>query len=450
EPRRARPNEIWYNVLDQIIGFSQSSCYADYQKGGLLVAHVEKYTKGSVQGLSIHWDRKTENHSNQEIDNERSNLNYDLCEKEGDTLSRMNDRLREVHCLNRKDVKVCSDWVVTLPENLKGTSEKEQREFFEKTYEFLANRYGGEKNVLSANVHKDETTPHMHFAFMPVVWDEKKQREKVSAKEVLTRKDLKTFHQDLDTFLKKEIPHIYKYGILNDKTIGVDTVKDLKKHSLEIEKQKKAMDAEVKIKEKDLERKIQSLDKEFESKKKKLLDLSEQLPQEIKINAKGKEKKTEVVKKGLFKTETITKNTGNWIIGTNELKRVQKMVNAAYMVKRDYERLQSTDLVEENKKLHLQVEGLSNNLKASHQINAELRERNKELHTKIGSLQAHINDLKINVKVLYQQTKKVFKEQFKTFRGLVKNELVGREVEDYFEREHKNEMTKQRGYDMER
>ncbi|WP_213057406.1 cation transporter, partial [Escherichia coli] len=211
-----------------------------------------------------------------------------------------------------------------------------------------------------------------------------------------------------------------------------------------------AMKIENKVKEKDLERKIQSLDKEFESKKKKLLDLSEQLPQEIKINAKGKEKKTEVVKKGLFKTETITKNTGNWIIGTNELKRVQKMVNAAYMVKRDYERLQSTDLVEENKKLHLQVEGLSNNLKASHQINAELRERNKELHTKIGSLQAHINDLKINVKVLYQQTKKVFKEQFKTFRGLVKNELVGREVEDYFEREHKNEMTKQRGYDMER
>ncbi|MBD2790567.1 plasmid recombination protein, partial [Xenorhabdus sp. DI] len=77
---------------------------------------------------------------------------------------------------------------VTLPENLKGISEKEQRKFFEKTYEFLTNRYGGEKNVLSANVHMDETTPHMHFAFMPVVWDEKKQREKVSAKEVLTRK----------------------------------------------------------------------------------------------------------------------------------------------------------------------------------------------------------------------------------------------------------------------
>ncbi|HDR7738400.1 TPA: plasmid recombination protein [Bacillus thuringiensis] len=215
------------------------------------MAHVEKYAKGNVQGLSNHWDRKTENHSNPDIDNERSHLNYDLCEKEGDTLSRMKDRLGKVHCMNRKDVKVCADWVVTLPENLKSISEKEQREFFEKTYEFLSNRYGGEKNVLSANVHNDETTPHMHFAFMPVVWDEKKQREKVCANDVLTRKELKTFHQDLDKFLKREIPHIYKEGILNDKTIGVDTVKDLKKHSEEIKRQKEEMitemTAEVKV-----------------------------------------------------------------------------------------------------------------------------------------------------------------------------------------------------------
>ncbi|MBG9516627.1 hypothetical protein ABE47_32370 [Bacillus thuringiensis] len=209
------------------------------------MAHVQKYTKGNVQGLSNHWERKTEKHSNLDIDKERSDSNYDLCQKEGDTLSRMQQRLHEVHCLNRKDVKVCADWVVTLPENLKGISEKEQREFFEKTYEFLTNRYGGEKNVLSANVHMDETTPHMHFAFMPVVWDEKKQREKVCANDVLTRKELKTFHQDLDKFLKQEIPHIYKEGILNDKTIGVDTVKDLKKHSDEIQRQKEQQKADA-------------------------------------------------------------------------------------------------------------------------------------------------------------------------------------------------------------
>lgn len=50
---------------------------------------------------------------------------------------------------------------------------------------------------------------------------------------------------------QREIPHIYKEGILNDKTIGVDTVKDLKKHSEEIKRQKEEMitemTAEVKV-----------------------------------------------------------------------------------------------------------------------------------------------------------------------------------------------------------
>ncbi|WP_438672212.1 hypothetical protein, partial [Serratia marcescens] len=72
-------------------------------------------------------------------------------------------------------------------------------------------------------------------------------------------------------------------GILNDKTIGVDTVKDLKRYSEEIQKQKDVMDAEVKVKERELEGKIQSLDKELESKKNEFLNLSEALPSKINI-----------------------------------------------------------------------------------------------------------------------------------------------------------------------
>ncbi|MGM3026308.1 MobV family relaxase, partial [Bacillus cereus group sp. BC309] len=108
-----------------------------------------------------------------------------------------------------------------------------------------------------------------------------------------------------------------------------------------------------------LERKIQSLDKEFESKKKKLLDLSEQLPQEIKINAKGKEKKTEVVKTGFLKSETVTTETGNWIVSDSEMRRMQKVLSDANFVKEDYERLQRTDLVKENKELHDRVDSLA-------------------------------------------------------------------------------------------
>lgn len=211
------------------------------------MAHVAKYTRGAINGLTNHWDRKTENHSNKDIDNERTYLNYDLCEKEGDTLTRLQERLDQVYCLNRKDVNICADWVVTLPKSLSEKRTDEQRRFFEETYAFLCERYGGERNVLSANVHNDESTPHMHFAFLPVAWDPKKYRERVSAKIVVNRSDLRTFHDDLDAHLKQKIPHIYREGILNDKTIGLDTVEDIKRHSKQIQAIKNEQTADLKV-----------------------------------------------------------------------------------------------------------------------------------------------------------------------------------------------------------
>ncbi|WP_414840403.1 MobV family relaxase [Carnobacterium sp. TMP28] len=211
------------------------------------MAHVQKFTRGNLNGLSIHLDRKTDHHSNEEIDPTKTYLNIDLCQKEGDTLSRLNDRLKEVYCMKRDDVKVGCSWIVTLPKHLKEQTESDQQAFFEKTYAFLSERYGGEKNVLSAQVHLDETTPHLHFVFMPVVWDEKKQREKVSAKEVLNRNDLQKFHGELDTFLKKELPTIYKDGILNGETIELDSVKEIKKYAKQIQEKKDHLSKELEL-----------------------------------------------------------------------------------------------------------------------------------------------------------------------------------------------------------
>ncbi|MBD2813106.1 mob protein, partial [Xenorhabdus sp. Vera] len=106
------------------------------------------------------------------------------------------------------------------------------------------------------------------------------------------------------------------------------------KYSEEIQKQKDDMDAEFKGHEQKFEKQIQSVDKELKSKKNEFLNLSKALPQKMNIKVKGKEK--EIVKTGLFKSEL--KETGNWIVGMSELKRVQGIVNAAYVVKKDYER----------------------------------------------------------------------------------------------------------------
>src|SRR5699024_11584119 len=107
--------------------------------------------------------------------------------------------------------------------------------------DFLSERYGKE-HLLDGVVPIDEPTTHKHFAYMAVKYDEKREREKVSAKEVLNRNEVKSYHQDVDNHLKERIPQIYQKGVLNDKTIGVEDVPTLKKHSKEIERLNKVMD----------------------------------------------------------------------------------------------------------------------------------------------------------------------------------------------------------------
>ncbi|UVW17443.1 MobV family relaxase [Leuconostoc citreum] len=193
------------------------------------MAHLKKNTRGAVPGLAVHFERKTDHHTNKEIDVSKSYLNQDLMADGSDMLSRFNARLNDVYCMKRDDVKALATWIVTLPEELAEAPYEQQSAFFDATTNFLNERYGQE-NAVAAVVHYDETTPHLHYAFVPVVFDNKKSRYKVSAKEVLTRHDLQTFHEDLDQDLKKVLP-FYEKGILNHKTLPFENVAEIKKYN---------------------------------------------------------------------------------------------------------------------------------------------------------------------------------------------------------------------------
>ena len=193
------------------------------------MAHLKKNTRGAVPGLSVHFERKTDHHTNKEIDVAKTYLNQDLISDGSDMLSRFNERLNDVYCMKRDDVKALATWIVTLPEALSEVPYEQQSAFFEATKQFLDDRYGQE-NAVAAVVHYDETTPHLHYAFVPVVFDAKKERYKVSAKEVLTRHDLQTFHDDLDQNLKAVLP-FYEQGILNHKTLPFENVAEIKKYN---------------------------------------------------------------------------------------------------------------------------------------------------------------------------------------------------------------------------
>lgn len=199
------------------------------------MANVTKYTKAGCGHMFAHYERaKGENgkyiqFGNTNIDTEKTHQNYNLAPSreisQGDFVRQ---RCGEVYCFNRKDVKVMCSWIVTAPDGIAGT--EHEREFFEKTYSFLDDMYGQE-NVVSAYVHKDEVTPHIHFAFVPVVPDEKRG-QKVSAKECITRAKLKMFHDDLDKYLEREMPGRYQGGILNEATKeGNKSIEELKRES---------------------------------------------------------------------------------------------------------------------------------------------------------------------------------------------------------------------------
>ena len=80
-----------------------------------------------LQGILKDTKKKMENISNpgnQDIDIEKTRLNYNLAE-EKNQLEFIKKRTSEIRCLNRKDINVMCDWVVTLPEKIKTQEEQE-------------------------------------------------------------------------------------------------------------------------------------------------------------------------------------------------------------------------------------------------------------------------------------------------------------------------------------
>lgn len=194
------------------------------------MASVQKFAAGAVRNELRHNARQIRHNSNRDIVPELSCHNYDLtpARKVTDPYLYYRQRLSEVYCYNRSDVKTAAGWIITCPQEL--TDGVQQRAFFEATARFLTERYG-EANVLQICVHCDEGKwapvtdrwgnvicgddgtpitervcgqPHLHFVFMPVVPDRSEkhpQTEKICAKEVLNKAELQHFHVDLQAYL---------------------------------------------------------------------------------------------------------------------------------------------------------------------------------------------------------------------------------------------------------
>ena len=209
------------------------------------MAHLQKFTRSSAAHILGHCEREKSEHgeflkyrTSSDIDTSKTHMNIDLYEHDGRSAhQRLSNRLKEVHVLQRKDVNVLCDWVVTLPSELLHRSRESIKAFFESTKEFLDSRYGKENNV-SCNVHMDEATPHLHYCFVPVKYDDKKEKYKVSAKEVVNRSDLNSFHVDLEDHLHQQIglPKGLIHSGITEQQGGNKSIHELKSELSSLEK----------------------------------------------------------------------------------------------------------------------------------------------------------------------------------------------------------------------
>ena len=172
-----------------------------------------KYKSENLKGIYRHNERKNTNYSNKNIDKDKSYLNYSLKSPQF-TYEKEFQRIRKEYNL-KGQIKTVSnivcEYIITSDKAFFETiGEVETRRYFETAYKFVCNYKDlGEQYILSAKVHMDEETPHMHLVFIPVVHTKDKKGndiDKIACSEFWKSKD--SYRQLQDSF--------YNYMVANN------------------------------------------------------------------------------------------------------------------------------------------------------------------------------------------------------------------------------------------
>lgn len=166
-----------------------------------LVARMQKMKAGNLVGMGNHNQRLTDNHLNKEIDTERLYLNYDLANRtdnyKTDIQQFINDNKFSSRAV-RKDAVLINEWIITSNNQFfKDKDDKEIKDFFDTAKSYFADKFCDE-NIRYAQVHLDETTPHMHLGIVPF-----NAENKLSAKTVFNRQALQAVQDELPKYLNE-------------------------------------------------------------------------------------------------------------------------------------------------------------------------------------------------------------------------------------------------------
>lgn len=227
--------------------------------------HIQSFGRSAVGQIIKHNMRTretnaTRKYKNENIDKSRTERNYTISTRPYGARQAYDNILSrdDVYVSTRKDLNTMCSLVLTLPKDYDGSPFS----FFDNARESLDKMIGGEQWVVAARVHMDETTPHMHYMFVPVVPNESKDNPRsraygydytVSSKKLITRQFLRELHPRLEREMRKREP---------TRTINLCTGETRERGNMDIEKlQQKQRRQRLNEREKELKKREKYADR---------------------------------------------------------------------------------------------------------------------------------------------------------------------------------------------
>ena len=174
-------------------------------KAQYAILRFAKYKGPTINRIEAHNERTKEFYaSNPDIKTELSKYNVHLVHPKGKYRTEADKMIREAGCKARKDsVRMVETLITASPEFFAGKKPGEVRAFFEYALEYLKTKQAAE-TIVSAVVHVDEKTPHMHLCFVPITAD-----GRLSAKDIVgNRKKLTQWQDEYWSYMVKKYPDL--------------------------------------------------------------------------------------------------------------------------------------------------------------------------------------------------------------------------------------------------
>ena len=371
----------------------------------MIVARMQKMKSGNLVGIGNHNQRKTENHTNKEIDPSLSKLNYDLVNRTENykrDIEKFINENKSTKRAVRKDAVLINEWIISSDSKFfKDLTQQETKNFFASAKDYFAENFG-EENIRYAIVHLDESTPHMHMGIVPFDKD-----NKLSAKRVFNREALRNVQENLPKHLQEQGFEIERGLEGSDrKNLTVPEFKEMKQEQKEIERE--------------IERKKDELKSYFKDRKmKSSID-------NIKLEKEFKEVKVPSGEKFLGHefTKTVKKPTGNLIISEKDFNKIQDLNSHVKKSEAKLLNLLDTDLYQENKELKQELSEITDENNKNISDYNELARNYNSLLNENDLLKDRISDLKAEISLIYKSTRDFFKDRtsdLKAFKTIFKD-----------------------------